>query len=150
MLQISENEVSVHLCTFQANFQKAKVNLRFPSLFFVEWKAINNKNSVCTIGRKKAVNSLIELDEDLTFSTEMIYHRIQKQYLKKQSLIHLNLISNSRPDQIKLVGRVIIDLAQVANKNNFADVTTLKLMYCSVDAELTFKIKFVRSIQSNI
>jgi hypothetical protein len=45
---------------------------------------------------------------------------------------------------------VIIDLAEVANKNNFANVTTLKLMYCSVDAELTFKIKFVRNIESNL
>jgi hypothetical protein len=73
----------VHLCTFEGYFQRAKVNLRFPSLFFVEWKSMNAKNSVGMIGRKRAVNSQIDLDETLAFTTEMIYHKGQGKYLKK-------------------------------------------------------------------
>ncbi len=80
----------------------------------------------------------------------MIYHRGQRQYLKKESLIHLNLISNSRPDQIKLVGRVVIDLAEIANKSVYASITTSKLMYCSVEAEVSFKAKFVKNVESNM
>jgi hypothetical protein len=33
--------------------------------------------------RKKAVNSVIELGETLTFVTEMLYHKTKKEYLKK-------------------------------------------------------------------
>ena len=80
----------------------------------------------------------------------MIYHRGQRQYLKKESLIHLNLISNSRPDQIKLVGRVVIDLAEIANKSAYASITTSKLMYFSVEAEVSFKAKFVKNVESNM
>lgn len=115
MYEISDSEVVIHLCTFEAYFYKAKVNLRFPSLFFVEWKSMNSKNSVAMIGRKRAINSNIDLDETLLFTTEMIFHRGQGQYLKKESLIHLNLISSSRPDEVKLVGRVVIDLSNIAN-----------------------------------
>jgi acid phosphatase class B len=115
MYEISDSDVVIHLCTFEAYFYKAKVNLRFPSLFFVEWKSMNSKNSVAMIGRKRAINSNIDLDETLLFTTEMIFHRGQGQYLKKESLIHLNLISSSRPDEVKLVGRVVIDLSNIAN-----------------------------------
>lgn len=73
----------IHLCTFEGYFEKAKVNLRFPSLFFVEWKSMNAKSSVSMIGRKKAINSLVDLDESLSYTTEMIYHRGQNKYLKK-------------------------------------------------------------------
>lgn len=69
------------------------------------------------IGRKRAIDSIVNLDESLTFTTQMIYHRQQQKYLKKETLIHLNLISNSRPDQIKLVGRVVLDLSTIANNS---------------------------------
>lgn len=39
----------------------------------------------------------------------------------------INLISKSRPDQIKLVGRVMIDLAEVLNLQTFSDLTTSQL-----------------------
>lgn len=80
----------------------------------------------------------------------MLYHRAQKQYLKKESLFHLNLISNSRPDQVKLVGRVVIDLSEIANSNKYSSVTTSKLMYCSVDADISFSLRLARSIESNL
>lgn len=146
MYEISDSEVVIHLCTFEAYFYKAKVNLRFPSLFFVEWKSMNSKNSVAMIGRKRAINSNIDLDETLLFTTEMIFHRGQDQYLKKESLIHLNLISSSRPDEVKLVGRVVIDLSNIANSKILEELSTFKLMYCSVDADITFKVKMSRCI----
>jgi hypothetical protein len=116
----------------------------------VEWKSINGKNAVSMVGRKRAINSLIDLNETLIFTTEMLFHRAQRQYLKKESLIHLNLISNSRPDQIKLVGRVVVDLSEIANTHRYSTVSTTKLMYCSVDAEISFSMKLTRSIDSNL
>ena len=102
------------------------------------------------VGRKRAINSLIDLNETLIFTTEMLFHRAQRQYLKKESLIHLNLISNSRPDQIKLVGRVVVDLSEIANTHRYSTISTAKLMYCSVDAEISFSMKLARSIDSNL
>jgi hypothetical protein len=39
----------------------------------------------------------------------------------------MNLISKSRPDQVKLVGRVNVDLAEVINLNKFDSISTAKL-----------------------
>jgi hypothetical protein len=44
-------------------------------------------------------------------NTELIYDGLNSRYLKKDTLVVVNLISNSRPDQIKLVGRLVLDLA---------------------------------------
>lgn len=62
----------------------------------------------------------------------------------------MNLISNSRPDQAKLVGRIALDLSDIANANTYFDLRTVKLMYCSVEADLTFRVSMVRSIESNM
>jgi hypothetical protein len=53
----------------------------------------------------------------------------------------LNLVSKSRPDQIKLVGRVSIDLAEVLNFKKFHTMTSLILEYCSVEATIDFKVQ---------
>lgn len=55
----------------------------------------------------------------------------------------INLISKSRPDQIKLVGRVVVDLADVLNGNSFDKLTTAQLEYCSVEATVNFSIRSV-------
>lgn len=57
----------------------------------------------------------------------ILYDKANKKYLKKESLLMINLISKSRPDQIKLVGRVAIDLADVLNMNSFDQLTTTQL-----------------------
>lgn len=62
----------------------------------------------------------------------------------------MNLISNSRPDQAKLVGRIAVDLSEIANINTYSDLRTTKLMYCSVEADLTFRISMTRAIESNM
>ena len=63
--------------------------------------------------------------------------------------MHLNLISNSRPDQIKLVGRVPVDLAEAANCEKYAQPSTHKLLYCSVQADITFSIVLSRKTRSH-
>ena len=45
----------------------------------------------------------------------MLYDNKDKQYYKKETLLTINLVSKSRPDQVKLVGRVNVDLSQIAN-----------------------------------
>ena len=80
----------------------------------------------------------------------MIYHKDKKIYLKKESLVHLNLISNSRPDQVKLVGRISVDLSEVANNNSYSEITPFNLKYCSVEADVSFQVKLSRSIESNL
>lgn len=71
----------------------------------------------------------------------MLYDKISGQYLKKESLLMINLISKSRPDQVKLVGRVAVDLADVLNSKTFENITTLQLEYCSVEASMKFCVK---------
>ena len=62
MFEINDSEVVIQVCTFEAYFDKASVNIRFPSLFFVEWKSMNAKNSVSMISRKRAVNFIVDLE----------------------------------------------------------------------------------------
>jgi len=52
----------------------------------------------------------------------------------------VNLISNSRPNEPKLVGRVVVDLDSVANSTSFQELKTYSLEYCSVEGTLTFKV----------
>ena len=73
----------------------------------------------------------------------ILYDKVNKKYLKKESLLMINLISKSRPDQIKLVGRVVVDLADVLNANCFENMSTAQLEYCSVEATVNFSIKSV-------
>lgn len=41
----------------------------------------------------------------------MVYDNPTKQFIKKDTVLNLNLISKARQDQVKLIGRVNIDLA---------------------------------------
>ena len=51
---------------------------------------------------------------------------------------------------MKLVGRVGVDLAEVANRGSFEQLKTYRLAYCSVDADITFstvmKVKKVTNL----
>lgn len=47
----------------------------------------------------------------------MLYDTLQKVYYKKEIMLMVNLLSKSRPDQVKLVGRVMINLADLLNCN---------------------------------
>lgn len=84
--------------------------------------------------RPTARNNFVEFNETLEMVTEMVYDNPTKQFIKKDTVLNLNLISKSRQDQVKLIGRVNIDLAEVANKQEYQCPKAYKLAYCSVDA----------------
>ena len=55
----------------------------------------------------------------------------------------MSLISNRRPDQGKLVGRMPINLAQVINEGVYETPHMYKLEYCSINAHVKFDAKFL-------
>ena len=71
----------------------------------------------------------------------MIYDQDTGQYLPKLTSLSLYLVSFRNPDEEKLVGRVVIDLASVLNSKEFSEAGSHKMDYCSVkDACLHFSI----------
>ena len=62
----------------------------------------------------------------------MVYNTKKKEYYSKETFLVLNLVSKSRPDQVKLVGRISVDLAEILNRRRFEELSQLKLNYCSV------------------
>ena len=73
----------------------------------------------------------------------MIYNHSTSEYSKKETLIELYLVSKSRPDQNKLVGRVNVDLAKVINFDMYAKPTEFKLNFCSVQGSLILQFSVV-------
>ncbi len=47
----------------------------------------------------------------------MILNKLTKAYLKKEVYLVVNLISDSRQDQVKLVGKVAINLTAMVEKS---------------------------------
>lgn len=48
----------------------------------------------------------------------MLWDKRESKYLRKESIVKVNLVSASKPDQIKLVGQLSIDLSEIANSVN--------------------------------
>lgn len=132
-----QRDATVLLCTFQLTVQSANVLIKFPCNYFVEWKTGNGRKVVEGVGRPTAVQSVVHFGETLEMTTEMIRDPSGR-YFKKETQLNLNLVSRSRQDQVKLVGRVTLDLAELANANLHALPRTHRLAYCSVDADITF------------
>lgn len=130
----SEQDIEVHECVFGSFFSKAKINLRFPCSFFLEWKSVSGNILAISSNKYKAKNGIVEFNESMSFKTELLWDRKERGYLKKDSLLKVNLVSASRPDQVKLVGQVNIDLGQVANSASKEIQCCQRLSYCSVDA----------------
>ena len=61
----------------------------------------------------------------------------------------MSLISNRRPDQQKLVGRMSINLSQVVNEGLYSTPHIYKLEYCSINAHVSFEAKFLGKKASN-
>ena len=61
----------------------------------------------------------------------------------------MSLLSNRRPDQPKLVGRLNIDLSQIINEGMYATPHIYKLEYCSINAHVSFDAKFLGKKMSN-
>ncbi len=54
-----------------------------------------------------------------------------------------------KPDQQKLVGRVVLDLSQSITSSVYTQPQQYKLEYCSVNASITFSVKFMGKKQSS-
>lgn len=80
----------------------------------------------------------------------MIYDLKQQSYRRKEAIILVNLLSNSRPNDPKLVGRVEFDLATVANDSTMQELKTYPLKYCSVEGSLTFKMVMREEKSTNL
>ena len=118
--------------------------IKFPCTYTVEIKSMNNKLTMATTKNKvSAVDSVAVFNEVLKFETELLYNPKLKQFVKKDVLVLLNLISTRKPDQQKLVGRVVIDLSQSIQSAIYSPPQQYKLEYCSVNANITFSIKFM-------
>lgn len=118
--------------------------IKFPCTYTVEIKSMNNKLTMATTKNKvSTVDSVAVFNEVLKFETELLYNPKLKQFVKKDVLVLLNLISTRKPDQQKLVGRVVIDLSQSIHSAIYSQPQQYKLEYCSVNANITFSIKFM-------
>jgi hypothetical protein len=49
----------------------------------------------------------------------MIHDCKNQRYAKKEAIVTVNLISNSRPNEAKMVGRVVFDLGKAANRTEY-------------------------------
>lgn len=81
----------------------------------------------------------------------MVFDNTGNKFCKKETLLTVNLVSKSRPDQVKLVGRVSIDLADLSNDaiSIFAQLAAYRLTYCSVNADITFRAEMTEKQLSN-
>jgi hypothetical protein len=122
--------------------RSASTAVRFPCLFSVQWRTNNQKVSVET-ARYSPQGGKTDFNEDLLLKTEVAFDKTSRSFLKKETQVQLNLISKSRPDQSKLVGRVTIDLASILNDGLYANQTEFPLQFCSVNATLVMAFEVV-------
>ena len=116
MSQHQSEDLQVFTCTFEAQILSATMDIKFPCTFEVLWKSMNGKILMASTKNKvSAIQSIASFNETLIFETDLLYNTQTHQYLKKDSLLMLNLMSKKRPDQQKLVGRITVDLAEIAN-----------------------------------
>lgn len=112
--------------------------IKFPCCYFVEWATAAGKNLSIT-PKHKPENNHIYFNEKISLATEMIYNHKSQEYTKKESTVELFLVSKSRPDQNKLVGRVTVDLSKIVNVGMYAEPTEFKLNFCSVQGSITMQ-----------
>jgi hypothetical protein len=90
--------------------------IRFPCTFFFEWKTANGKHHVASKQRVKSENKIIAFREKVELVVLMVFDVKTAEYRKKESVVMVNLLSNSRPKDPKLVGRVTVELSAIANQ----------------------------------
>jgi hypothetical protein len=118
--------------------------VKFPCTYSVEVKSMNNKNTFAVTRQQvSAVNSVAVFNETLKFDAELLYNNKQRVFVKKDVLMLLNLVSLRRPEQQKLVGRITVDLSEAIQTHYFSQLQSYKLDYCSVNASVTFNMRFV-------
>ena len=141
-------QTTTHHCIFQATINHATVHIKFPCSYFLHWKTDNNSHHAEGRSRPTALNSRIVFEETLTLEVEMQRGGSSGRWMRRETEMDLNLVSRSKSDCVKLVGRVGVDLAEVLNEGRFASIEGHKLSYCSVEAELVFSIEGLSKGQS--
>lgn len=71
----------------------------------------------------------------------MLYDHNNQYFLNRDTIVELFLISRSRPDQHKLVGRVNIDVGKVINVGMYEAPTEFKLNFCSIEGTIIMQFK---------
>lgn len=71
----------------------------------------------------------------------MLFDHGKLEFLRRETIVELFLVSKSRPDQNKLVGRVNIDLGKVVNVGMYAQPTEFRLNFCSVEGSLIMQFR---------
>ena len=112
----------VRQCTFHLNVIHGTGNIRFPCLFFVVWQTANGKDVSTPSQKVKKHGHLIPFDDNLILTTHLLYDTLTDSYKRKEANVLVNLISNSRPNEPKLVGRVTINLADLALGSRYSEV----------------------------
>lgn len=111
----SGRKLEIRECNFQLDVTEGIASVRFPCSFFFELKTANGKHHVASNHRVKANKGTIAFQETVVLNVLMVYDLKQEKYKKKEAVILVSLLSNSRPNDPKLVGRVTLDLSEVAN-----------------------------------
>jgi hypothetical protein len=87
---------------------------------FVAWKNMTNKIFCRTVQDNIVPNNgLATFNETLSFQTYLLYDKNNAKYLRKETSLCLLLVSARKPDEEKLVGRVVVDLGQILNASAF-------------------------------
>jgi len=68
--------------------------------------------------------------------SQMLLDDESNAFVEKETIIILNLISKSRPNTIKPIGRVTVDLGSVLNNGAFSIVEQNPLKYCPIKATI--------------
>jgi hypothetical protein len=114
--------------------------MKFPCTYFVEWRTINSKSTART-ERHAPNENTVHFEERVSLQVEMLFDHSNLEFLRRETIVELFLVSKSRPDQNKLVGRVNIDLGKVANVGMYEEPTEFKLNFCSIEGSLVMQFR---------
>lgn len=148
-MSMIQQDKSAYSVAIQLAVRSAATAVRFPCLFSVQWRTNNQKVSVET-GKQSPQSGKVDFNEDLLMRTEVAFDRNKRIFLKKETQVQLNLISKSRPDQSKLVGRVTIDLATLLNEGLYTEPTEFPLQFCSVNGSLVMSFRVLEKTECDV
>lgn len=84
----------------------------------VEWKIGSGRKSVTSKNKVQIKNGVAQFNERFIIETEILFDEVKQKFLKRDSLLQLNLTTANKPDP-KLVGRINVDLSEVINSKSF-------------------------------
>lgn len=148
----NQDTTEVHECAFEANIVHTNAAVKFQCKMFLAWKNMTNKTFCKTTNDNVTLqDGIATFDERLAFQTYLLYDRNNSRYLRKDTSLCLLLVSARKPDEEKLVGRIVVDLGQIMNEATFREVEAHKLSFCSIpNATLTFSIRCLSSKKTDM